>query len=224
MAQDYYQDKLSSNKLKKCYDIAPQRVRQYLEAEVEHLKDNILPGDRALELGCGYGRILPQIAAKAGFVVGIDNSPFSIALGRDLLRRISNCRLVLMNAAQLAFREGGFDVTACIQNGISAFKVDPRRLISEAVRVTRPGGKALFSSYSDRFWEQRLKWFELQSAAGLLGEIDYDKTGCGVIECKDGFKATAVNPEQFLALAEPLNLRCEITEVDESSVFCEIFV
>ena len=52
-----------------------------------------------------------------------------------------------MDAAALGFRDRVFDVVVCIQNGISAFKVDRRALIAEAIRVTRPGGSVLFSSY-----------------------------------------------------------------------------
>jgi 2-polyprenyl-6-hydroxyphenyl methylase/3-demethylubiquinone-9 3-methyltransferase len=124
----------------------------------------------------------------------------------------------------MTFDDDAFDLAICIQNGISAFAVDQRSLMSEAVRVTRPGGKALFSSYSPRFWEARLEWFRLQAAHGLLGEIDEEATGDGVIVCTDGFRATTIDSDAFMALASACRLRPEITEVDESSVFCEIGV
>ena len=56
----------------------------------------------------------------------------------------------------------------------------------------------------------------------LLGEIDEEATGNGVIVCKDGFRATTFSPDDFLALAANLGLAVEVFEVDESSVFCEI--
>ena len=127
-----------------------------------------------------------------------------------------------MDAADLGFCDGSFDLVACVQNGISAFKVDQERLIREALRVTRPGGSVLFSSYSERFWPERLNWFRIQADNGLLGEIDEEATGNGVIVCKDGFRATTVGPEDFFALAEKIAVDPEITEVDESSLFCEI--
>jgi 2-polyprenyl-6-hydroxyphenyl methylase/3-demethylubiquinone-9 3-methyltransferase len=127
-----------------------------------------------------------------------------------------------MDAVALGFADHVFDVVACLQNGISAFKVDQRDLIREAVRVTRPGGVALFSSYAERFWDHRLAWFKLQADEGLLGEIDWDQTGDGVIVCKDGFRATTVSPEEFRELAASLDLPCSVREVDESSVFCTL--
>ncbi len=222
MTSGYYNDKLSAEKLRRCYEIAPPRVCQYLEAEENHVLERIRPGDVVLELGCGYGRILPGLARKAGWVAGIDTSLASLLLAREMIDSISNCHLLCMDAIQLAFRDRVFDCVICIQNGISAFRVNQQKLIKESLRVIKPGGVALFSSYSDRFWEDRLHWFQLQSEAGLLGEIDYEETGDGVIVCKDGFIATTVRPHQFRSLTAGTNVSTKIVEVDESSLFCEI--
>jgi ubiquinone/menaquinone biosynthesis C-methylase UbiE len=219
---DYYSDRLSAERLRRCYEIAPPRVRQYLEAEIEYVAGRIRPGETVLELGCGYGRVMPKLVGKAGLLVGIDTSRSSLQLGRRLLGKMPNCRLLRMNAISLGFRDDVFDVVFCIQNGISAFHVDQRTLIAEAVRVTRPGGRVLFSSYSADFWEDRLEWFQLQADHGLLGEIDRTATGNGVIVCKDGFTATTIGPDEFIALTSGLGVRVEIEEVDESSIFCEL--
>ncbi|MDH5715426.1 MAG: class I SAM-dependent methyltransferase [Candidatus Aminicenantes bacterium] len=218
----YYSDRLSANRLKQCYDIAPPRVQQYLEAEVNHIVQKIRPGDMVLELGCGYGRILPRLAQKAALVIGIDLSLGSLMLGREMLSGIPNTLLLNMDAVQLAFRDRVFDRVACIQNGISAFRVNQKDLIRESIRVTKPGGTLLFSTYSDKFWKYRLEWFQLQSEAGLLGEIVWENTHDGVIVCKDGFKATTVRPEELLSLTAEFDVDTQIIEVDESSLFCEI--
>ncbi len=163
-----------------------------------------------------------MLAKKARTVIGIDTSIGSLSLGRKTLRGIFNCYLLNMNAVQLAFPDRVFDLVVCIQNGISAFHVNQRDLIQEGIRVTKQGGTVLFSSYSDKFWKHRLEWFRLQSEAGLIGEIDEEKTSDGVIVCKDGFKATTVRPTQFRALTSAFNVHTRIVEVDESSLFCEI--
>ena len=218
----YYSQKLAAARLKQVYDTAPPRVKQYLDAEVIHVLEKVRPGDHVIELGCGYGRVIPKLAGKAGWVVGVDTSLPTLAFAKEFLGTIPNCSLSLMNAARLGFQDRVFDCVVCIQNGISAFHVDQRTLISETVRVTRAGGIVLFSSYSDKFWKERLKWFELQSKDGLLGEIDYDRTMNGVIVCRDGFTATTVDAEGFQALTASLKADVRIVEVDESSLFCEI--
>src|SRR5690606_17505079 len=113
---------------------------------------------------------------------------------RDYLTGLDNCRLLCMDAAATAFRDNQFDRVICIQNGISAFHVDRLALMRESLRICRPGGSVLFSSYSEKFWDHRLAWFEQQSAHGLLGPIDYDRTGNGSIVCTDGFTASTCTP------------------------------
>ena len=171
---DYYADKLSAERLKRCYEIASPRLRQYLEAEMDFVLEKIRPSDIVLDLGCGYGRVLPPLTKQARRVIGIDSSLTSLILAQDELRGISNCHLAAMDAVQLGFRDKVFDVVVCIQNGISAFHVNQKELIRESIRVAKPGGIVLFSSYSAKFWDARLEWFERQSEAGLLGEIDYE--------------------------------------------------
>mgnify|MGYP001210634894 FL=1 len=219
---DYYSDKLYAERLKRVYEIAPPRVQQYFEAEINHVLKNIRSGDMVLDLGCGFGRIVPKLARLAKSVVGIDTSFTSLLFGQEMLSGISNCYLLQMNAIRLAFRNNLFDVVVCVQNGISAFHVDQKELIKESIRIAKRGGKILFSSYSEKFWNHRLEWFRLQAEERLLGEIDYAKTRDGVIVCNDGFTATTVSPDQFLSLASKLNLEAKITEVDESSLFCEM--
>jgi SAM-dependent methyltransferase len=218
----YYSQTLSGEKLRLCYEVAPPRVQQYLEAEIVYVLAQMESSYRVLELGCGYGRVLTRLAAKADTAVGIDTSYGSLRLAQEVIGKRSNSHLLLMDAVEMGFRDRRFDMVICIQNGISAFRVDQRKLIEEALRVTRAGGKVLFSSYSDRFWEDRLDWFRIQSQRGLIGEIDEDTTGSGAIVCKDGFTTSTVRPDDFILLTSYLGIDPIITEVDHSSIFYEL--
>lgn len=219
---DYYSEKLSADRLRRCYEIAPLKVKLYLQSEIDFVLTHLQPGDRVLELGCGYGRILPDLARKANSVIGIDTSLESLLLGKEILSDVSNYSFISMDAVQLSFQDCAFDCVVCIQNGISSFHVERDELISESIRVTKSGGTVLFSSYSDNFWDDRLRWFKLQSEEGLLGEIDYERTKRGKIVCKDGFTADTVSPDEFLSLISNFDVGAEIVEVDESSLFCVI--
>ncbi len=217
----YYSDKLSAEKLKRVYEIATPRIRQYLEAEIDFVLDNISPEDIVLETGCGYGRVIKRLCKKARLTIGIDTSLASLRLASDELIN-ENYLLACMDAVLTGFAGNTFNVTVCIQNGISAFKVNQTELIKEAVRVTRRGGVVLFSSYSENFWDDRLEWFQRQADEGLLGKIDYDRTGDGIIICKDGFRATTVTAEDFRRLTSESGYTCQIIEIDNSSLFCKI--
>jgi len=221
---EYYRERLGAKRLERVYAIAPPRVRQYLDAEIGHVLEKIVPGTIVLELGCGCGRVLEPLARSARRVCGIDTSLESLLCGRSALAHHANCELIQMDAARLGFRDGAFDCTICIQNGISAFRVDVRDLMRESIRVTRAGGLVLFSSYSEAFWEHRLEWFERQAEEGLIGSIDRGKTRDGTIVCTDGFTSTTVGARQFEDLAGALGVAARVYEIDSSSIFCEITV
>lgn len=221
--KDYYSKKLSAERLRQAYDLAPDRVKQYLESEIKFVMEKIKPDDLVLELGCGYGRVLDKLVEKTQKVIGIDTSLDNLYKAKKS-DRYSSLWLLAMNAVKLGFGDQCFDLVLCIQNGISAFNVNQEDLIREALRVTRSGGTVLFSSYSERFWPERLNWFHIQAKHGLLGEIDEKATGNGVIVCKDGFRATTLGPEDFRVLVSKIGVATEITEVDASSIFCKIEV
>ena len=218
----YYAEKLSGIRLRRCYEIAPERVRRYLEAEIAHALGRLRRTDEVLELGCGYGRIAKELARVAKRVVGIDTSPESLELARRLMIDEERCEFLHMDAADLRFPDGCFDAVLCLQNGICAFGVDHLRLLQEALRVAREGGLVLFSSYADAFWPDRLAWFEAQAAEGLVGRVDRAASKDGVIVCEDGFRAGRLSPDQFRALCSRIGIDCQVDEVDGSSVFCDI--
>lgn len=215
----YYASRLSAESLKHCYEIAPPRVQQYLRAEVDFVSGR-LPSDAiVLDLGCGYGRTMVQFAAASAFVVGIDTSRRSLHEAHRLLGPVPNHLLAHMDASRIEFVDGSFDVVVCIQNGLSAFHTDREKVVREAVRVTRPGGTTYFSTYSDVFWEDRLEWFELQASAGLIGPLDRERTGNGLIVCTDGFESSTVRPAEIGQIVAGVEAELEVVEVDESSIF-----
>jgi 2-polyprenyl-6-hydroxyphenyl methylase/3-demethylubiquinone-9 3-methyltransferase len=109
---------------------------------------------------------------KGANAVGIDTACESLVYAKRKWMLEDYNNLLQMNASKLGFHDDKFDVVVCIQNGISAFKLEPLRLVQECIRITKPAGVCLFSSYCEEFWESTLEWFQLQSEEGLLGEIN----------------------------------------------------
>ena len=217
----YYRSHLLGSDLERVYELASPRIRQYLRAETENVIDRVRGSDRVLELGCGYGRVIGEVAPHVGRMVGIDIAPANLRSALSYLRSLPNCGLGLMNAVRLGFRDDCFDATICVQNGISSFGVDRSRLVSEAVRVTRRGGMILFSTYSPRIWDERLEWFRAQARAGLIGGLDESQTKPGTIVCRDGLRLTTPTADELRAVFEGAGLSAHIHEVDGSSVFAE---
>jgi len=218
----YYRDHLVGSDLQRVYELANPRIRQYLRAEVENVASQVRGMGRILELGCGYGRILGEIAPHVGRAVGIDIVSGNLRSATSYLRDRRNCDLALMNAVRLGFRDAQFDATICVQNGISAFRVPPSPLVAEAIRATRNGGRVLFSTYSPRIWSERLDWFRAQARAGLIGALDESQCTDGTIVCQDGLRLSTASGDELRRLFDDLGQRAEIREIDGSSIFAEV--
>ena len=118
---NYYSNSLNSNKLQKCYDIAPARVKQFLEAEIAFVLNKISADDIVLDLGCGYGRVAFRLSEKAKKVVGIDISKDNIKLAKKSIGNNKRCEFYTMDAIDLKFDNNSFDMVIGVQNSIFCF-------------------------------------------------------------------------------------------------------
>jgi ubiquinone/menaquinone biosynthesis C-methylase UbiE len=100
---------------------------------------------RALDFGCGLGRLVRAFAAYFDEVVGIDISPSMIEQAGKLNADIANCSWVLNGEDDLrVFPDDHFDLThtdIVLQHMNPAFA---KRYIAEFVRITAPGGTIVF--------------------------------------------------------------------------------
>ena len=216
--ENYYAQNLNSQKLYRVYDTKIPRVRQYLDKEIDFIRQRLRGAEKVLEVGAGYGRILKELSACAKSLLGVDISEGSVAFGKERLKEFSNVRLEVMDAHKLDFEEE-FDVVLCLQNGLSALKGEAMNLVNGCMKALKKGRCAYFSTYSDKFWDYRLAWFEEQASNGLLGAIDKNQTKEGVIVCHDGFRAITFTEKDFIGLGEASGYEYEVQEVDESSLF-----
>jgi ubiquinone/menaquinone biosynthesis C-methylase UbiE len=106
-----------------------------------------------LDIGCGTGRFLAQLAevAKAW---GVDRSPEMLEVARS---RVGGAGLKLGSAEELPFKEGWFERATM---WLVAHLVDRPRAFAEAARVLEPEGRfavATFDpSYFEEFWLNEL--------------------------------------------------------------------
>ncbi len=215
---NYYAENLNSAKLFQVYQTRYPRIEQYFREEIDFVRKDLHGNENVLEVGAGYGRIIKELASSAKRIVGIDISEGSVELGNDYIKDCKNASMQVMDAYNMEFDEE-FDVILCLQNGLSAIKGKQSDLINQCMKVLKPGGIAYFSTYSSRFWDNRLDWFREQSEKGLLGEIDTEKTKDGVIVCKDGFVGITFSEDDFRKLGQESGYEYSVEEVDESSLF-----
>jgi SAM-dependent methyltransferase len=116
-----------------------------------HLLLRLRPGERILDVGCGCGddlRELATLVAPNGCAVGIDRSQSMIDEARQ---RNAGCELPLQfepgDAGHLRWHSDYFD--ACRADRVFQHLPDPQRALNEMIRVLKPGGRVLIV---DRDW------------------------------------------------------------------------
>lgn len=101
-----------------------------------------VPGQRALDVGCGPGNWTQDLVARLGAdsVVALDPSPSFVAAARDALPGVDVRRGSLPD---LPFEADSFDLAGA--NLVLHFLPDAAAGVHEMLRVTRPGGVVVTS-------------------------------------------------------------------------------
>lgn len=97
----------------------------------------------ALDVGCGYGADVLELAKRlgsGGHAIGVDISEAMIGEARRRSAAIGpGVRFTVADALALPFDANTFDM--CRTETVLQHLADPERAVTEMVRVTRPGGR-----------------------------------------------------------------------------------
>ncbi len=132
----------------------------YFEGDADHLQDmespfqryrvrKVLeihepgPGDRVADLGCGWGTFDFALAPRVKEVVGVDFSEKSVELCRRRLEKtdLENVRFLCADAGATGLEGGSFDLVLAADLFEHLYPEDSARVVAEAFRLLRPGGR-----------------------------------------------------------------------------------
>ena len=115
-----------------------------LESVIEEL--DIPPGAKVLEVGAGTGTSFPAYPTHCQ-VTGIDLAPDMLARAQRKIRENgwTHLTVIEMNALDLDFPDNSFDYVMAFH--VVTVVPDPIRMIAEAKRVCKPGGKIVIVNH-----------------------------------------------------------------------------
>lgn len=155
--------------------------RPIVEPVLELMK--IGPRDRVLDVGCGGGWVVREIATRVtkGHVLGMDVSDEMVSRAQHASAQARNAEFVVVGVDGIPREANSFDKVISVES--SYYWPDPAAGIREIFRVLRPGGSAwvLINYYRDNLychqWSKTLaiptqllsadEWAELFRGAGF---------------------------------------------------------
>jgi MPBQ/MSBQ methyltransferase len=135
----------------------PPRPRDFRRAKEDFVHelvrwsglDQLPPGSRVLDVGCGIGGSARILARDYGLdVLGISISPGQIHRARELTPAALSCRFAVMDALALDLPDQSFDAVWSVEAG--PHMPDKQRYADELLRVLKPGGLLAVADWNRR--------------------------------------------------------------------------
>jgi phosphatidylethanolamine/phosphatidyl-N-methylethanolamine N-methyltransferase len=187
------------------------------EAAIRELR--VAPRERVLEVGVGTGLCLPFYPRHCE-ITGIDLSDPMLARARERVRfhDLPHVRLMCMDAGNMEFPDGRFDTVVAAY--VVATVPDYRKVMSEMIRVCRPGGRIMLLNHFTHD-TKFIAAFE-KAVSPLCKHIGF-RTDLSVADVLDGWpiimrRHERVNPLRMWHVVEFINAKSPAPAPAERSV------
>jgi ubiquinone/menaquinone biosynthesis C-methylase UbiE len=175
-----------------------------LESEAIFALAEVKTGERVLDVGCGTGIYMLELARKGVHVIGVDPSIEMISIAREKFQQagLKGC-FICGSAEALPFRAERFDLAIAVTT--LCFVRSPDRALEEMRRVLCPSGRLVIGELN-RF----SLWALLRRIKGLFADTIYNHAhfwGRRELErllWETGFRMTAIRNLLFFP---PVNRR-----------------
>ena len=155
-------------------DWDPERYRQWFETPLGRTVEadekalvfglaDLKTGQDVLDVGCGDGSYTVPAVERTGRAVGIDPSDAMLRAARQRAESSHGALYVVGTGEDLPFADATFDAVLMVT--VLCFVAHPARLISEARRVLRPGGRLIVGELG-----RHSIWAIVRRTRGMFGD------------------------------------------------------
>lgn len=194
----------------------PQILKKFFTGDIDYIENKLEKSGKVLEIGCGFGRLLPYLAKVSREVVGIDFSKLQVKKSRALFRNNKNVKVELMSAEKLKFKDGIFDTTACLNCSLGNMPGIESLVISEMKRVTKKGGKVIVRVFADN---KKVRTAQHKNYK-RLGFTEIKDLGKAVVT-REGFYSSRFSKQDLNNLFANAGLKAEIKADGEAGYIAE---
>jgi 2-polyprenyl-6-hydroxyphenyl methylase/3-demethylubiquinone-9 3-methyltransferase len=170
------------------------------------------PGTEVLDLGCAGGFMSEAMARRLARVTGIDPAAEAVAAARAHAQKTGlDLRYDVGLGEALPYPDASFDAVVCVD--VLEHVSDLGRVLTEAVRVLRPGGMFLFDTINRTSLAKLVTITLAEGVLGLLppGTHDPDMF-ITPVEMRAALGQAGLNPGSFTGLGPTgLNRRFDLT-------------
>jgi 2-polyprenyl-6-hydroxyphenyl methylase/3-demethylubiquinone-9 3-methyltransferase len=196
----------------KLVDVFPEFV-EWTKQDVVEIKKFFKKDSIVLDVGCGWGREIKELARFCKKIIALDNDAREIETAKSYLKNIHNVEFSIQDAKKTSFPDESFDVIISVGNTFGNLGDDKEKVLQEMKRLVKNDGKILLSVYSNGANSKRTTAYK---SIGLkIKTIENGK-----ILFEDGLISEEFSKEELKNIFEKFQLKVRFINIERIAVLC----
>jgi 2-polyprenyl-6-hydroxyphenyl methylase/3-demethylubiquinone-9 3-methyltransferase len=168
-----------------------------------------------LDVGCGWGREIKELAPFCKKIVALDNDFKEIETAKSYLKDIKNVEFSIQDAKKTSFPDESFDIIISVGNTFGNIGEDKEKVLQEMKRLIKKEGKILLSVYSKGANSKRATAYK---SIGLkIKTIENGK-----ILFEDGLVSEEFSKDELKKIFEKFQLKVRFIDIGKIAVLCVV--